>query len=239
MRLLNLIVAAALILAAGYVYKSKFAATVEAARVAKLRIEIARERDRIAMLRAESAKLEAPARIEGLAQRHLPLKPLDLEQIDTIDAVPFRPIEVSPRPADEPAIAKTESAPADAASRNVATGSIPTPPAPPAAPPRRPTASAIASRPAAPPRTSRPAPNHVASRSTPSVTNRAASYPIGTRRVSPVIVRRPGSAPVAGRPATRPVTRYAAPAPRQEPLVAPLRPPADVWTSEPANAEPR
>lgn len=219
MRLLNLIVAAALVLAAGYVYKSKFAATVEAERVAKLRIEIVRERDRIAALRAETAKLEAPARIEGLARRHLPLKPLDLNQIDTVDAVPFRPMEVTPRPADEPAIAKTDSATPD-----MATGSIgaPTPASRPASPPAtsRPTSSAVASRPASPPAASRPP-----------------SPPAAARTVSPLIVRKPVAAPVASRPVSPPVTpRYAAPPDR---AVAPLRPPADVWTNLPATEDQR
>ena len=54
MRLINLFAAAALVLAAAHVYNIKFAATVEAEKVAKLRREIARERDAIAALRAES-----------------------------------------------------------------------------------------------------------------------------------------------------------------------------------------
>lgn len=236
MRLLNLIVAAILVLAAGYVYKSKFAATVEAERVATLRIEITHERDRIAYLRAESAKLEAPTRIEGLAQRHLALRSLDLNQIDTIDAIPFRPIQVTPRPADEPAIAKAEPQPANAPPTDVATGSISPPP-----PPSKPAPPPIASRPSPPPIANRPVTPHVASRPTsPSVIHRPASSPLASRPVAPLIVRKPGSAPVASRPAPPPApTRYAAPAAPRDPLVAPLRPPADIWTSEPAPEEPR
>lgn len=90
MRLLNFIVAAALVLAAGYVYKIKVAATVETERLAKLRMEIVRERDAAAALRAEAAKLENPARIQALAERHLALEPLDPAQIDSIDAIPLR-----------------------------------------------------------------------------------------------------------------------------------------------------
>ena len=225
MRLLNLIVAAALVLAAGYVYKSKFAATVEAERVAKLRIEVVRERDRIAYLRAESAKLEAPTRIEGLARRHLPLKPLDLNQIDTVDAVPFRPIELTPRPSDEPMIANAKPASAE-----ITTGSIGAP-----TPPIKPPMPSIATRPASPPVARRPAlsPSPVASRHPPpSPAGRPVSHPLASRPVSPVIVRRPARPPSV-------TSRYTAPAAPRDPFVAPLRPPADIWTSEPAPEDSR
>ncbi|MEZ5787519.1 MAG: hypothetical protein R3D62_13865 [Xanthobacteraceae bacterium] len=168
MRLLNLIVAAALVLAAGYVYKSKFAATVEAERVAKLRTEIARERDLIAALRAESAKLETPVRIQGLAQRHLPLKPLNLEQIDTIDAVPFPPIEVITPPSGEPVIAKANSAAAE-----FATGSVraPTPADRPVSAPvasRHAGPTAVVRKPAPPVAAIRPAPRAIVARPDPA-----------------------------------------------------------------------
>lgn len=113
MRLLNLIVAAALVLAAGYVYKTKYAATVEAERVAKLRMEIARERETAARLRAEAANLENPARVQGLADRHLALRPLDLSQIDSIDEIPFRPGDGDAARPNEPVAARIPAAPAD------------------------------------------------------------------------------------------------------------------------------
>ena len=56
MRLLNIFVIAALILAASIVYKIKFDSTLQAERVAKLRGELRRERDAIATLRAEWAQ---------------------------------------------------------------------------------------------------------------------------------------------------------------------------------------
>ena len=61
---------AALVSAAAYVYKIKFESTLQAERVAKLRMEIRREQDAIAALRAEWSKLDTPARIQELAQRH-------------------------------------------------------------------------------------------------------------------------------------------------------------------------
>ena len=77
MRLLNICVIVALVLAAADVYKIKFESTRQAQRVAKLRMEIRREHDAIAALRAEWAKLDNPARIQDLARRHLALKPVD------------------------------------------------------------------------------------------------------------------------------------------------------------------
>ena len=76
MRLLNILVIAALIAAASYVYKIKFDSTLQAERVAKLHGEIRKERNAIAALRAEWAKLETPSRIQGLAERHLKLAPI-------------------------------------------------------------------------------------------------------------------------------------------------------------------
>jgi cell division protein FtsL len=90
MRILHLFVIVALILAAGYVYDIKFEATMQAERLAKLRGEIRRERDAVAALRAEWAKLVSPNRIEDIAQRHLQLKPLDAFQIDNLANLPER-----------------------------------------------------------------------------------------------------------------------------------------------------
>jgi hypothetical protein len=100
MRVLHLFVIVALIVAAAYVYDIKFEATMQAERLSKLRGEIKRERDAIAALRAEWATLNSPGRIEDLAQRHLPLKPLDAFQIDTLANLPERPKPPQPEPAD-------------------------------------------------------------------------------------------------------------------------------------------
>jgi hypothetical protein len=91
MRLLNLIVIVALIVAAGYVYRIKFDSAAQAERVARLRAEIRRERDSIAALRAEWARLDSPDRIEKLTRRHLPLKAEDATQFDSLDRLPLRP----------------------------------------------------------------------------------------------------------------------------------------------------
>lgn len=93
-RLLNLAVIAALVLAAAYVYDIKYQSTLRAERVAKLRHDIQRERDGIASLRAEWARLGNPRRIQTLAQRHLELKPFQTSQLDTFDSLPMRPPQI-------------------------------------------------------------------------------------------------------------------------------------------------
>jgi cell division protein FtsL len=100
MRLINICVIVALVLAAADVYKIKFESTRQAQRLAKLRMEIRREHDAIAALRAQWAKLDTPARIQDLARRHLPLKPAEARQIDRLDNLPERPPDLVP--ADEP-----------------------------------------------------------------------------------------------------------------------------------------
>jgi hypothetical protein len=90
-RILHFCVIASLVAAAAYVYDIKFQAAMQAEQLAKLRSEIRRERDLIAALRAEWAKLDSPERIQALAQRHLPLKQIDARQIDSLKNLPERP----------------------------------------------------------------------------------------------------------------------------------------------------
>jgi hypothetical protein len=100
MRLVHLIVVAALVVAAVDVYKIKFESTVQAERVARLAAEIKRERDAIAALRAEWALLDNPARIQALVHRHLALKLLDPAQIEQLDRLPERPPMPGASPSD-------------------------------------------------------------------------------------------------------------------------------------------
>jgi hypothetical protein len=101
LRVLNLMVIAALILAAAYVYRIKYDSTVQAERLAKIRSEVRRERDSIAALRAEWGELENPARIEGLTKRYLHLVPIAPTQFDKLNGLPDRPPQlVRPDSAD-------------------------------------------------------------------------------------------------------------------------------------------
>lgn len=91
LRLLNLVVIAALVLAAAWVYRIKFDATVQAEHLAKLRNEVRAENDKIATLRAEWGELDNPARIQALAKQFLQLKPIAATQFDSLDHLPDRP----------------------------------------------------------------------------------------------------------------------------------------------------
>jgi len=128
LRVLNLIVIGALILAAAYVYRIKFDSTVQAERLAKIRGEVRRARDAVAALRAEWSELDNPARIEGLAKRHLQLKPIAPTQFDSLDRLPELPPQIVKPDSPDPIGAVIETLEGPAA----ATGSIVSPDAPPA-----------------------------------------------------------------------------------------------------------
>jgi cell division protein FtsL len=124
MRILHVLVIAVLIFAALFVYKIKFDSTMQAERVAKLNDAIRKERNAIAHLRAEWAKLETPGRIQNLAERHLKLQPAKGTQFDTLDNLPDRPPPPPAAESGDPIGAMlTRSAPAELAPDQ--TGSIP------------------------------------------------------------------------------------------------------------------
>lgn len=104
LRLLHVLVVAALVFAAADVYKIKFDSTLQAERVAKLRAEVRHERDMIAALRATWSELDNPERLQALARRHLTLRPIDTAQYDALDRLPERPPQVVP-PTDTDPIA--------------------------------------------------------------------------------------------------------------------------------------
>jgi hypothetical protein len=121
LRLVHVLVVAALVFAAADVYKIKFDSTLQAERVGKLRAEIRRERDAIAALRATWSELDNPARLQGLARRHLALKPIETAQYDNLGRLPERPPQIVP-PTDADPIASIIERDRDA----IVTGSIPT-----------------------------------------------------------------------------------------------------------------
>ncbi len=60
-------------------------------RVMKLRADIRTERDAIARLHADWAKLESPGRLQGLAERHTKLRFIEATQYDNLKNLPERP----------------------------------------------------------------------------------------------------------------------------------------------------
>jgi cell division protein FtsL len=101
-RLLNILVIAALVSAAAYVYKVKFESTRQVERLAKLRMEVRREQDAIAGLRAQWSRLDNPARIQELADRYLKLQRFEPRQADRLDRLPERPPDLVPPDSTDP-----------------------------------------------------------------------------------------------------------------------------------------
>src|SRR5664279_3355811 len=91
MRIIHVFVIAALVFAAAYVYRIKMDSTARTERVLRLHAEIREQRDAIAVLHAEWARLDAPRRLQGLVERHLELKPLSATQYDSLKNLPERP----------------------------------------------------------------------------------------------------------------------------------------------------
>jgi hypothetical protein len=126
MRIIHLLVIGALVFAAAYVYQIKMESTARTERVLRLHADIREQRDAIAALRSEWSKLDAPLRLQGLAERHLPLKPITATQYDQLKNLPERPPNFARPGAPDPigSMIDTIDASADAAS---VTGSVPPP----------------------------------------------------------------------------------------------------------------
>ena len=126
MRIIHLLVIGALVFAAAYVYRIKMDSTSRTERVLRLHAEIREQRDAIAVLRAEWARLDAPLRLQGLAERHLPLKPLSATQYDSLKNLPERPPSFV-KPGDPDPIGAMIDTIDAAADTTAATGSVPAP----------------------------------------------------------------------------------------------------------------
>jgi hypothetical protein len=90
-RIIHFLVIGMLVFAAAYVYRIKMESTARTERVLRLHAEVREQRDAIAALRAEWARLDAPLRLQGLAERHLTLKPITANQHDALKNLPERP----------------------------------------------------------------------------------------------------------------------------------------------------
>jgi hypothetical protein len=126
MRIIHLLVIGVLVFAAAYVYRIKMESTSRTERVLRLNAEIREQREAIAALRAEWAKLDAPLRLQGLAERHLPLKPLSATQYDQLKNLPERPPNFARPGSRDPIGAMLETIDA-AAEATTVTGSVPAP----------------------------------------------------------------------------------------------------------------
>src|SRR5262249_28523093 len=122
MRIIHFLVVGMLIFAAAYVYRIKMESTSRVERVQRLNAEIREQRDAIAVLRAEWAKLDAAVRLQGLAERHRGLNPTAATQYDQIKNLPERPPNFSRDPDPIGSMLNTIEAGADG---TLITGSVP------------------------------------------------------------------------------------------------------------------
>jgi hypothetical protein len=126
MRIIHLLVIGALVFAAAYVYRIKMESTSRTERVLRLNAQLREERDAIAVLRAEWAKLDAPLRLQGLAERHLALKPVSATQYDSLKNLPERPPSFARKGDPDPIGAMIDTIDS-AADPTAITGSVPAP----------------------------------------------------------------------------------------------------------------
>lgn len=122
MRIVHLLVIAVLVFAAAYVYRIKMESTSRTERVLRLHAEVREQRDAIAALHAEWARLDSPGRLQGLAERHLSMKPITGAQFDSLKNLPDRPPSFV-KPGDPDPI----GAMIDTIDPDIITGSLPTP----------------------------------------------------------------------------------------------------------------
>lgn len=109
MRFLHLIVIGTLLFGAAYVYRIKMESTVRTERVMKLRADIRTEREAIAAMRAEWSRLDNPARLQGLAQRHTSLRRVEAVQFDALANLPAKPPSLVPPGTADPIGAMIET----------------------------------------------------------------------------------------------------------------------------------
>ena len=122
MRIIHFLVIGMLVFAAAYVYRIKMESTARTERVLRLHAEVREQRDAIAALRAEWAKLDAPLRLQGLAERHHGLKPITANQHDALKNWPERPPSFFRKGAPDPIGAMLQSIESE-----TITGSVPAP----------------------------------------------------------------------------------------------------------------
>lgn len=94
-RIFNFLLLVAMLIGAVVTYDMKHKAEVAAAEVARLQAEIAKEKDALALLKAEWSLLTQPGRLQSVVAKyadHFRLEPFSPKQIATIDEIPMKPV---------------------------------------------------------------------------------------------------------------------------------------------------
>jgi len=90
-RLLNLIAVLGLIGSAIYAYSIKYDTLYQAGQVSKAQTQLKKERQAIAVLRAEWQLLTRPDRLQAAVDKHLALEPIGTSHLARLSDLPARP----------------------------------------------------------------------------------------------------------------------------------------------------
>jgi cell division protein FtsL len=90
MRVLHIAAIGILVASAVYAYSIKYETIFLAEQVVKLKTRLQKEKETIAVLQAEWQRLNRPERLQVLADRHLGLQPLSVQQIVRFADLPTR-----------------------------------------------------------------------------------------------------------------------------------------------------
>jgi hypothetical protein len=215
-KLFHVVAIGALISSAVYAYSIKYETLYQGEKLAKLKLQGQREREAIAVLKAEWQHLNRPDRLQFLSERHLQLQPLAATQLVRFADIPAKGPKVDDIGKKLEALGLVaDSAPTASLGRPATAAAAPRSPL------SRPSVAASGSR---PPVTARPA--------------ASAAAPV-TRVPQPVgllgSVPRPAAPAITARPAAPAITaRPAAPATTATPAIP--RPPGSIPVAAPASA---
>ena len=89
-RLLNLLAIAGLVASAIYAYSIKYDTLYQMGQVSKVQTALHKERQAIAVLRAEWQLLTRPDRLQAAVEKHLALEPIGISHLGRIADLPIR-----------------------------------------------------------------------------------------------------------------------------------------------------
>lgn len=90
-RILHIVALTVLIGSAGYAYSIKYETLYYAETLAKTKGKLQREREQIAVAKAEWALLTRPDRLQTMVDKHLDLQPMTISQLGRLADIPTRP----------------------------------------------------------------------------------------------------------------------------------------------------
>ena len=90
-RFLHLLAISLLIGSAAYAYSTKYETLYYAETLAKLKTKLQKERETVAIAKAEWAMLTRPDRLQRIVDKHLDLQPMSINQLARLSDIPNRP----------------------------------------------------------------------------------------------------------------------------------------------------